>query len=176
MRERWRTLHIFLNSVRYPPMAFRFVAHRQSTQCARRGAAAIVAGGCLAFFVVSSGSASAQGKDDLWEVTTKMEMPGMPMAMPAQTNRSCVAKGGQDEDYIPRRENCKVLESKRVGNKVTFKMACTGKDPMTVVGETTFTATSYDGKMAMSGKLDNQPYEMRQTYSAKRIGDCTVAK
>ena len=27
---------------------------------------------------------AAQGKDDLWEVTSKMEMPGMPMAMPAQ--------------------------------------------------------------------------------------------
>ena len=35
---------------------------------------------------------AAQGKDDLWEVSSKMEMPGMPMAMPAQINRVCIAQ------------------------------------------------------------------------------------
>ena len=78
----------------------------------------------------------AQGKDDLWEITTKMEMPGMPMAMPAQTQRLCVAKGGKDDDYIPKREGCRVQDSKRVGNKVSYRMVCTGKDSMTVAGET----------------------------------------
>ncbi len=122
----------------------------------------------------ASTSALAQGKDDLWEVTTKMEMPGMPMAMPAQTQRICVAKGGKDDDYIPKRDGCRVQDSKRVGNKVTYKMVCTGKDTMTVAGETTFGANSYDGKMAMSGKMDGQQVEMNQTYSGKRVGDCTA--
>ena len=120
--------------------------------------------------------AFGQGKDDLWEVTTKMEMPGMPMAMPPQINRFCIAKGGKDEDYVPKRENCKVLESKRSGNKVTYKMACTGKDAMTVAGETTFGSNAYDGKMMMSGKADGQSFEMSQTYSGKRVGDCTAPK
>jgi len=35
---------------------------------------------------------AAQGKDDLWVVSSKMDMPGMPMAMPAQVNRVCVGK------------------------------------------------------------------------------------
>jgi len=80
----------------------------------------------------------AQGKDDLWEVTMKMEMPGMPMAMPAQVNRVCLSKNRKDEDLIPRRENCRVLESSRVGNKLTYKMACTGEEAMTVSGEMTY--------------------------------------
>ncbi len=116
----------------------------------------------------------AQGKDDLWEVTTKMEMPGMPMAMPPQTNRYCIGKGSKDEEYVPKRDNCNMLESKRVGNKVTYKMACTGKDAMTVAGETTFGNNAYDGRMAMSGKADGQPFEMAQTYAGKRVGDCTA--
>jgi hypothetical protein len=124
--------------------------------------------------LTAPGSATAQGKDELWEVTTKMEMPGMPMAMPAQTNRVCIAKGGRDEDFVPRRENCRVLESKRAGSKVTYKMVCTGKDAMTVAGEMTFGANSYDGRMAMSGKADGQSFEMTQTYSGKRVGDCTA--
>jgi len=118
--------------------------------------------------------ALAQGKDDLWEITTKMEMPGMPMAMPAQTQRLCIGKSGKDDDYIPKREGCRVQDSKRVGNKVSYKMVCTGKDTMTVSGETTFGANSYDGKMAMSGKMDGQQIDMNQTYSGKRVGDCTA--
>ena len=118
--------------------------------------------------------AAAQGKDDLWEVTTKMEIPGMPMAMPAQTNRVCVAKNGKDDDYVPKRENCKVLENKRTGNKLTYKMACAGKDPMTVDGEMTFGSGSYEGRMKMSGKMEGQQMDMMQTYSGKRIGDCTA--
>src|SRR6186997_2267578 len=69
-------------------------------------------------------TAAAQGKDDLWEITSKMEMPGMPMAMPAQTQRVCVAKTGKDDDYIPKRENCRLQDSRRTGNKVTYKMVC----------------------------------------------------
>ena len=119
-------------------------------------------------------TAAAQGKDELWEVTTRMEMPGMPMAMPAQTNRVCVAKSGKDDDYVPRRENCRVLESKRAGSTLTYKMACAGKDPMTVAGEMTFGTNSYQGRMQMSGKMEGQPMAMTQTYSGKRVGDCTA--
>ena len=120
------------------------------------------------------GTAIAQGKDDLWEVTMKMEMPGMPMAMPPQTQRVCIGKGGKDDDYVPKRENCRMLESKRTGNKLTFKMACTGKDSMTVAGEMTFGTNSYEGRTVMSGKIEGQPMDMTQTYSGKRVGDCTA--
>ena len=119
-------------------------------------------------------AAGAQGKDDLWEVTSRMEMPGMPMAMPAQTSRVCVAKNGKDDDYVPKRENCRMLENRRSGNKLTYKMACTGKDPMSVAGEMTFGNNSYEGRMQMSGKMEGQPMEMTQTYSGKRVGDCTA--
>jgi len=121
-------------------------------------------------------TAAAQGKDDLWEVTTRMEMPGMPpgMSMPAQTSRVCVAKSGKDDDYVPRRENCRVLDSKRTGSTLAYRMACTGKDPMDVAGEMTFGTNSYQGRMLMSGKMEGQPMEMTQTYSGKRVGDCTA--
>ncbi|HET7098041.1 MAG TPA: DUF3617 family protein [Casimicrobiaceae bacterium] len=130
----------------------------------------------LAAVGLASADAFGQGKDDLWEVTSKMEMPGMPMAMPAQTHRVCIAKNGKDDAYIPKRDGCSLQDSKRVGNKVTYKMTCTGKDPMTIAGETTFAANSYDGRMAMSGKMDGQQMQMSQTYSGKRVGDCTAAK
>ena len=156
-------------------MSFHYKSSVPLARSAARTPLAVITG----FVVIASALPSmavAQGKDDLWEVTTKMEMPGMPMAMPAQTHRLCIAKGGKDDEYLPRRENCRVQESKRVGNKVTYKMVCTGKDAMTIAGETTFGATSYEGRMMMSGKMEGQSVEMTQTYSGKRVGDCTAAK
>ena len=120
-------------------------------------------------------AALAQGKDDLWDVTVKMEMPGMPMAMPAQTYRSCVAKNGNDDAYVPKQDNCKVVESKRVGNKQTFKTICTGKDPMEMTGEITYGSGIYDGRTKMKGRMEGEAVEMTQTFSGKRIGDCTAA-
>jgi hypothetical protein len=152
------------------------VSYRKfSARCVRNATRIQLA--LIAVFVAvapASNTAFAQGKDDLWEVTSKMEMPGMPMAMPAQTQRVCIGKGGKDDDYIPRRENCRVQESKRVGNKVAYKMVCTGKDAMTITGETTLGANSYDGRMVMSGKMEGQQVDMTQTYSGKRVGDCTA--
>ncbi|MEO8305814.1 MAG: DUF3617 family protein [Betaproteobacteria bacterium] len=152
-------------------MSFRRESIHRGAQHSSMGLAIV---GMFVASVSAPNPAYGQGRDDLWEVTTKMEMPGMPMAMPPQTNRYCIAKGGKDEDYVPKRENCKVLESKRTGSKVTYKMVCTGKDAMTVAGETTFGANAYDGKMMMSGKADGQSFEMSQTYSGKRVGDCTA--
>jgi len=117
-------------------------------------------------------SAFAQAKDDLWEVTMKMEMPGMPMAMPAQVHRACVAKNRKDEDLIPSHDNCRLLESNRSGNKITHKMACTGDEAMTVSGEMTYAGTSYEGRMRMV----TQSMEMGQTFAGKRVGDCTATK
>jgi hypothetical protein len=121
------------------------------------------------------GMAAAQGKDELWEVTTKMEMPGMPMAMPPQVTRQCVAKSKGDEGYIPARDNCKVLETRRNGNRIAFRMACTGKDAMDATGEITLGNASYDGRMQMTMKAEGQTMTMNNTISGKRVGECTAS-
>lgn len=116
-------------------------------------------------------SAAAQGADDLWEVTTKMEMAGMPMAMPAQTSRVCSPKNRKEEDYVPRREGCKMMDSSRVGGKLSYKMAC---DAMTAVGEISYSPEKYEGKTHMTGAMDGRQVDMTQTFSGKRVGNCTA--
>ncbi len=125
-----------------------------------------------ALLAVPAGAA-AQATDHLWEVTMKMEMPGMPMAMPAQVHRVCVARNHADEDLIPRSDNCRVLDSKRAGNKLTYTMACTGDEPMNVTGEMTYSSDSYDGRMRMKSTRDPS-MEMMQTFAGKRVGTCTA--
>ena len=119
--------------------------------------------------------AVAQEKDELWEITMKMEMPGMPMQMPAQMSRVCVAKGANDENFVPRQQGeCKTVDSKRSGNKYTFKMVCDGKNKMTGIGEIAFSDGAYDGRMQMTGTMEGQPMNMNQTYTGKRVGSCTL--
>ena len=125
-------------------------------------------------FLGAAGMALAQGTDDQWEISSKMEMPGMPMSMPAQVMRVCVAKNAKDDDFIPKQGDCRVVDSKRVGNKLTYKMTCTTPEPSTVEGETQFAAAAYDGKMRMTMTKSNQ--SMQMTYSGKRVGACTASK
>ena len=110
-----------------------------------------------------------------WEVTMQMEMPGMPMQMPAMTNARCVT---QQEIDSPNRglpsgpnknpNDCKMSDYKVSGNVVTWTMACTGQQPMTGSGELKFNGDSYDGLVKMM--MDQQ--QMTMKMSGKRLGDC----
>jgi len=118
--------------------------------------------------------ASAQGSDDQYDVTVKMEMAGMPMAMPPVSQRLCVKKGAKDEDFVPRQENCRVSDTTRTGSRVTFKIACTGSNAMTGAGDFTFVADGYNGQMRMRGKMEGHDVDMTQTIAARRVGGCTA--
>ena len=139
----------------------------------KRSTPRVSAGLVLAFGLVASLPASAQGKDDLWEVSTKMEMPGMPMAMPAQTNRVCIGKNRKDEEFVPKHGDFRMVESKRVGNKFTYKMDCAGDNPTTMDGAITFGNNVYDGQMRMTMKKTKDTMDM--TLTGKRVGDCVAA-
>jgi len=105
------------------------------------------------------------GPDEAWEISSKMEMPGM--AMPAQTQKACLSKtdpkGAPDQD-----KNCKITDQKISGNKTTMKMQCSGKEPMTAELETTHSATAFSSIMKMKMKDGS----MTMTSSGKLIGRC----
>jgi hypothetical protein len=116
-----------------------------------------------------------QGKDELWDVTSKMEIPGMPIAMPAQTYRVCAPKGN-DAGMVPKREGCTTADVKRAGNSVTYRMTCKdGRNDYTATGESTATQNGYQGKMRMAGKVEGEQMEMTMSYSGARAGNCVLA-
>lgn len=123
-----------------------------------------------------SGVAQAAGNDELWAVTTKMEMEGMPFAMPGQTSNVCIEKGKQNDPNraVPadKDRNCTMSDVKVSGNRSSWKMKCTGKDPMTGSGEMTSGNGSYTGKMQMH----SADGDMTMNYAGKRIGSCDYAK
>ena len=123
--------------------------------------------GMLLLAAMSPASALAAGSDELWEMTTKMDMPGMPM--PAMTQTVCLRKG---ESYkpgkVPHQKNCEMTGLKVSGNKTTWKMHCSGRDAMDGSGEVTRTEKTMKGSM----KLSSKDIQMTQTISGKRIGAC----
>lgn len=122
--------------------------------------------------LVTAPAASAAGNDELWEVTSKMVYEGMPMPAPPQ--RICKKKGQTGGDPSPMGMNCKTTDHKTVGNRVTYRVVCTGKDQMTGTGERTSSPGRYSGKMDLVGTIDGEKSSMSMTYSGKLVGTCTA--
>lgn len=132
-----------------------------------------LAGSFLAFVSVS---ASAE-KGEYWEVTSKMEMPGMPFAMPARTSKVCLPKGGEAD---PRRTQdkdtkCTFSEMNRSGSTVKYKGTCVNGrgDTVNMMGETSHDSNSFSSKMQMTGQDGGRRGEttnMAMTAAGKRIG------
>ena len=117
-------------------------------------------------------------QDGRWEVTVEMEMPGMPMKMPAQTITRCVTKeeAADPQKALPQggrgaaADSCKVSDYKMAGNTVTWAMKCGPPEQMSGTGEMVYDGDSYKGTMTMS-MATGQAIVMK--HSGKRLGDCT---
>jgi len=110
-------------------------------------------------------------KPGLYDYTVKMEMPGMPFAMPAQNFQNCVKqedvdKGEQYKQHDDRNKQCETKNLKQEAGKASFDIAC--KDGTTGHADYTFDGNSMTGKTVMNH--DGHP--MIMNMSAKRSGDC----
>jgi hypothetical protein len=113
-------------------------------------------------------------QDGLWEVSVKMEMPGMPAGAGAQTHRKCYTPADvQDASRtMPKDDNCQVSDLKAQGDTVSWSVRCKPPQEMTGTGTMTYKGTSYAGRMNFSMKEGGQTMNMQQTISGKRIGPC----
>lgn len=110
--------------------------------------------------------AQAAATDEKWEMTTRMDMPGF--QMPPTTTTVCIPKDGAYQPDRDKRSNCQVSDLKVAGNKVSWKVRCTGKDEMTGVGEQTRTASTMSGTI----RITAQGTTMNQSYTGKLLGNC----
>lgn len=112
----------------------------------------------------------------LWEVTTRMQMTGMPMQMPAQTVRHCYTKQDieKGDRTVPQADdkNCKITDYKLRGNTATWSIVCTGQGAMSGTGTMTTSATSFTGKSKYKMRDNGGTMDMVSNISGKRIGDC----
>jgi hypothetical protein len=117
-------------------------------------------------------AALAAQDGELWEVTTQMNVPGMPAGMGGMTTQVC-----RDKD--PRKEvargkdtkDCKVTDLKQSGNRVTMTMSCPqGKSVMDMTYNSAH--TEYKGSVRMTGRDG----EMTMNMSGRKLGNCDLAQ
>lgn len=124
----------------------------------------------FALAVPAAGFAADIMRDGYWEIISTMEMPGMPMKMAPTKIKHCYSKEDvkDQKKTISTDKNCTVTDLKQSGNKVTWKMKCTGQNAGTFSGETVYKVDAYDSTM----KMQTQGHTMNMKVKAKRLGNC----
>jgi hypothetical protein len=113
-------------------------------------------------------------KEGLWEITTTMNMPGMPKEMMRPMKNSiCMTK----ENAVPQQQQqkgeqqCKTTSQRVVGNKVLWTTTC--KNGMVSNGEITYSKTSFDGATTTITSQGGKKMTVKSTMSGKYLGPCT---
>ncbi|HLX06864.1 MAG TPA: DUF3617 family protein [Thermoanaerobaculia bacterium] len=116
-------------------------------------------------------------KPGSWEITTAMEMEGMP-PRPGFTNTICIKPDQIKDSHAfaetqqgQRGGKCKVSDLKFEGDKLSYSFACEHGSGTT---ELAFGGTTYEGtiKITASGRGNSAPMTIIQHVKAKRTGDC----
>jgi hypothetical protein len=115
-------------------------------------------------------AASLNMNEGQWEITTTMDMPGMPAeAMKPHTVTTCLSKS----DYVPKadqeKSDCKMVDQKIDGNTVSWNMVCkesSGKGTVTYAGD------SFSGLMESTMKEGGKEMTMKMKMDGRRIGAC----
>jgi len=121
-------------------------------------------------------SATPNMKEGLWEITTKMEVPGMPAGMPPQVMQKCFTQ----EDFkdprqaVPGKDardaRCKMTDHKVQGNSATWNMAC--EDGTKGVGTATYSGTTYTSTNTITSSRGGKAQTMTMHYSGRHLGAC----
>ncbi len=113
--------------------------------------------------------ADSPAKGDLWQVSTRMSMEGMPMEMPAQTSKYCATKEWTKPPAGDNpRQKCKRSDYRISGGKITWTESCdapamTGRGEITRQGQ-----DAYNGTIQDSSAQGNMTIKL----SGCKIGEC----
>jgi len=140
-----------------------------ASRCSCRLAAATLL--VLGSMPVVAADPPAAATGDLWEITSKMSMEGMPMEMPASKSKVCAPKewteppGGADE-----RRKCTNSDFEMEGEKATWKVSCEGPPAMTGEGEIIRnSAEAWIGAIQFTSEEGTMTIKL----SGTRLEDCT---
>ncbi len=110
-------------------------------------------------------------KEGKWEITTKMEISGMPMSMPPMTHTQCLT----NKDLVPQSsqtdQECNITDQKISKDTVTWKVTCKGQGGESKgTGKITYKGDSFNGIIKVTTVQPKM--EMTSQVSGRRIGNC----
>ena len=113
-------------------------------------------------------------KPGQYEITSQVEMPGVPMTMPPQTATQCLTKN----DPVPSQAaggsgECKITDMKTKGNTVMWTMECNEAGHKSVTkGETVYHGDRFDGTITNDMGPESGGMIIIIRVSGKRTGNC----
>ena len=109
-----------------------------------------------------------------WEVTTRMEMVGMPFTMPPMQHNQCVTKKDLVPDMSRPDQSCIVKDQKVVGDTVTWRVQCkSDQGTMEGEGRIKYAGATYNGEMqARMIEKSGQAMTMKYTMQGRHTGPC----
>ena len=126
---------------------------------------------CMAFFVTNAWGLDLQ--DGSYKITSKVEMPGMPMQIPPVTVTQCIT----NQDPLPNQstagQQCNIIDTKTEGKTVSWKMECSQQgQKMQSTGKMVYNGDRFEGttKTIMGPQSGNMT--ITTVIKGKRIGAC----
>ena len=108
-----------------------------------------------------------------YEITAKVEMPGMPGGMPPQTTTQCMDEQTPVPNSTAEAQGCKITDMKTSGNTVTYIMECNQQGiKAKSSGKITFNGDSFEGTTQTSMGPEAGNMTITTVVKGKRIGKC----
>ena len=119
----------------------------------------------LFLFSAALSSAAPNMEEGLWEMTTTVDMPGMPSK--SFTHTTCLTK----EKAVPQtaESGCTIKDVKTQGNTVTWTVVC---KEGTSTGKVTYAGTTMEGFTETTVKTNGNTMTIKSRMKGKRIGPC----
>jgi hypothetical protein len=122
------------------------------------------------FIFVSVSFSGPLLKEGLWEVTSKMEVPGMPIPMPPITVKQCLTSQNPVPNQSQSGQECSIKNLKTKGNTVSWDGVCDSQQgKVKSSGKITYKGNSFNGVVMMDMPGQGQ---MKMTMTGRRIGKC----
>lgn len=123
--------------------------------------------------VLWASGAWAEFKEGLWEITTQVEMKGMP-PMPPTTIRQCITKKDPVPQTQDKNHECKIIDQKIKGDTISYTVECTGSEgTMRITGTSTYTGNAMTGTATTVFKMEGHEMQMESKTTGKYMGDCS---
>ena len=108
-----------------------------------------------------------------WQVTSKVEMPGMPVPVPPMTSTQCMTEQEPVPANSAQGQACEILDMKTEGNTVSWKMKCNeagGKSEGS--GRITYHGDSFEGSIRTKVGGAGSDMVVTTQVTGKRLGSC----
>lgn len=114
----------------------------------------------------------------LWKVVTRVEMNGM--QAPAEAKTRCLKPDDARDlertfapEYRVQGSTCEQMQVEWAGQKLSWRVHCTGPLSMEVAGTYDFdTPRHYTGVVTMQGSMAGREMRTRSALEGERVGEC----